>query len=113
MNGSVTDPVPHSFVRIALPGELRRFCQRQVYGHRRMIRDAIFHGIIQLAHCYREMWRESVALALTPRVLDERLDENPVDLELPYKATVVAGERIGGSKAFSASLAAVCEGAAL
>jgi hypothetical protein len=77
-----------------------------------MVGDAVFHRVVQFAHRDREMGSELVALFRSPRVIDERRDEDPVELERAYETTIGAGERVGRSAAFSASLVAVCESAA-
>src|ERR1700733_12469996 len=72
-----------------------------------MIRDTIFHGIVQLPHGHREMGSEPVALSCPPRILDEWLNQDPVQLEPTYKSSIIAGERVGRSKAFRRPLIAV------
>ncbi len=54
------------------------FCQRQVNGHRRMIRDAVFNRVVQFAHRNRKMGSEAVALSRSPWIVDKGLDEDPV-----------------------------------
>ena len=77
-----------------------------------MIRDVVINGIVQFAHRNREMGSEPVGLFRISWMVDERFDEDPVELELAYQTTIGAGERVGGSEAFSSPLVAVCESAA-
>ncbi len=50
-----------------------------------MIRDAILDRIVELAHGHGELRGEPVALLSSPRIINERLDEDPVELESAYE----------------------------
>jgi hypothetical protein len=69
------------------------FGPRQVYSHWRMIRDPVRNCFVQFAHRNRKMRSEPEALLGVAWIVDERLDEYPVKLELAYEATIVASER--------------------
>ena len=91
----------------------RDFRRRQIYGHGRMIGNAVCNRFVQFAHRDGEMRSEPVALLRAPRVGDEGLDEDPVELELAYETTVVASEGVRRNEAFSASLVAVSKSSPL
>lgn len=92
---------------LALAGGLCRFRQRQIHGHRGMIRDAIGNRFIQLAHRDWKMWSETVALLPATWILDEGFNEDPVDLEPAQEASEVASERVGRGEALPPSLVAI------
>jgi hypothetical protein len=75
-----------------------------------MIGNSVRYGFIQLAHGEGEVGRKAVALSGAARVANERLDEEPVELEAPDQAAKIALERIGRDKAFGAALVAIGEG---
>ena len=57
-----------------------------------MVRNAIFNGLVQFAHSRWKVRSKAVALALAQGIVDEWLDEEPVQLEAAYQSAVIASE---------------------
>ena len=55
------------------------------------------------------MRSELIPLFRAPRIVNERFDEDPVEFELAYQSSVVAGERISWSESLQPSLIAIGE----
>jgi hypothetical protein len=66
-----------------------RLAQRQVHRHRRVIRDAVLNGLVELAHGPWEMRCEEVALVLETRMFNEGFDEEPIEFESTHQTAVV------------------------
>ena len=66
-----------------------RIRKRQVYNDRRVIRNPVGHGIVQLAHGYGEVRSEFKPHSSATRLRDERLHQEPVQLVAAHQSAKV------------------------
>src|ERR1700691_4153169 len=64
--------------------------KREIYRNRRVIRNAIGYGIIEIAHGEWEMGSELVAHSFAARPWDEGFHKKPVQLVAPYQPSKLA-----------------------
>src|ERR1700683_1251277 len=91
----------------------RRLNKLQIYRHRGMIRNTIFHRTVQLAHRHREVGSELVALVHPPRILNEWLYQDPIEFEPACQPTEGASEGVGRHKTLARPLIAIGKSAPL